>query len=290
MQFKTWFKDNVMSVLPMKMWLRIDYYHHFHRRLDLKAPKTFNEKLCWLKANYHDSSRSKLVDKYLVREEIEKLIGKEYLIPLVGGPWYSFEEIDFNMLPNQFVLKPNHASGCVFICKDKRKIDMKTLKDTVNEWLSFNYYKQGREWEYKFVKPCIIAEKYMVDESGTELKDYKFFCFDGEPRIMFVGSNRGEDTRFDFYDMDFNHLPIINGHKNADIRIEKPKNFNEMIELSKRLSKNMPHVRVDFYSVNGKAYFGELTFYHFGAAVPFEPESWDKQLGDWLTLPEKRRK
>ena len=162
----------------------------------------------------------------------------------------------------------------------------------MEEHLKENYYWQHREWPYKDVKPCIFAEKYMVDESGYELKDYKWFCFDGEPKVLFIAQDReneNEDTKFDFYDMAFNHLPIKNGHPNANAIKEKPDGFEEMYNLAQVLSKGIPHVRVDFYNINGKIYFGELTLFHWSGFVKFEPKEWDKIFGDWIKLPKEKK-
>ena len=151
-----------------------------------------------------------------------------------------------------------------------------------------NYYLWTREWPYKGVKPRIIAEKYMEDQETGELRDYKFFCFNGEPKLMFVASERGlKNTKFDFYDMQFHHMNIVQHYPNSECSIEKPEHFEKMVMLAEKLSAGFPHVRVDFYEANGQVYFGEMTFYHFGAIVPFETEEWDKKIGDWLVLPDK---
>ena len=274
----------VCRIIPDKLFLKIKYKLRIGKKLDLENPKTFNEKLQWLKLYDRNPTYTNLVDKYEVRKYVAKTIGEEYLIPLIGV-WDKFDDIDFNKLPDQFVLKPNHTSGDVFICKDKSKIDIFKLKKIINKWLKREYYWLHREWPYKNIKPKIICEKYMVDESGVQLKDYKFFCFNGEPKAMYVATDRGIDTRFDFFDMEFNHLPLIQHYKNSNKEIKKPIGFNEMIRLARILSKGFPHVRVDFYDINGKVYFGELTFYHLGGLEKFEPEKYDEIFGSWLKLP-----
>ncbi len=261
------------------------------KKLDLKDPKTFNEKLQWLKLYDRNPEYTKMVDKYEVKKYVADIIGEEYIIPTLGV-WDKFEDIDFAALPDQFVLKCTHDSGGLVICRDKSKLDIEEAKKKITSSLKTNYYYQGREWQYKRVKPCIIAEKYMVDESGYELKDYKFFAFDGKSRAMFIASDRntpGEETKFDFYDMDFNLLPFTNGHPNSGKSIQKPETFDKMRELSEKLSKGIPQLRVDFYDVNGHIYFGELTFYHWGGMMPFDPEEWDHKFGEWIKLPEKRK-
>ena len=259
--------------------------------MDFKNPKTYNEKLQWLKIYNRDPLYNTFVDKYLVKEYVAKKIGEQYIIPLLGK-WNSFDEIDFDKLPDQFVLKCNHDCGGIVICRDKSSFDKVAAKKKLEEHLKENYYWQHREWPYKDVKPCIFAEKYMVDESGYELKDYKWFCFDGEPKVLFIAQDReneNEDTKFDFYDMAFNHLPIKNGHPNANVIKEKPDGFEEMYNLAQVLSKGIPHVRVDFYNINGKIYFGELTLFHWSGFVKFEPKEWDKIFGDWIKLPKVKK-
>lgn len=276
----------IFNWLPDKIFLKFMFKIRMRKKLNLETPITFNEKIQWLKLYNRKPEYSEMVDKYKVREYIAKTIGEEYLIPLLGV-YDKFEDIDFDKLPNQFVLKCTHDSGGVVICRDKNKLDKEILRKKINRSLKKNFYYHGREWPYKDVTPKIICEKYMVDESGTELKDYKFFCFGGIPKALFVATDRGVDTRFDFFDMEFNHLPFMQHYKNSTKKIVKPKGFNQMIDLAKKLSKDMPHVRVDFYDINGKIYFGEITFYHFSGVEKFEPEIYDKIFGDWIELPNR---
>ena len=208
------------------------------------------------------------------------------------GSWDSFDEIDFDELPDRFVLKCTHDSGGLFICTDKTKMDVGVVKGKIEKSLKRDYFYNGREWPYKNVRHRIIAEQYMEDEKTQELRDYKFFAFNGEVKALFIATDRqkkGEETKFDFFDADFNHLDFINGHPNAEIYPEKPVMFEEMKNLAKKLSEGIPHVRVDFYEVNGKIYFGELTFSHWSGMVPFEPQEWDKTFGDWIELPPKTK-
>lgn len=273
----------IFHVIPDKTYIKIKFYLTMGYKLDLKDPKSYNEKLQYLKLYDRNPNYTQLVDKYAVRQFISNTIGGDYLIPLLGV-YNSFDEINFNELPNQFVLKPTHTSGNVYICKDKSLINYKKLKKEINKWMKRKYYWLHREWPYKNIKPKIICEKYMVDESGIELKDYKFFCFDGTPQALFVATDRGTDTRFDFFDIHFNHLSVVQHYKNAKKDIVKPIGFDKMVELSKKLSKNFPHVRVDFYNINGKIYFGELTFYHFSGFVKFEPEKYDYWFGSLINI------
>ncbi|MBE6712970.1 MAG: glycosyl transferase [Ruminococcaceae bacterium] len=259
------------------------------KSLHLKNPVTFNEKLQWLKLYDRKPIYTTMVDKYEAKKFVSEKIGEEYIIPTLGV-WNSFDEIDFDSLPEQFVLKCTHDSGGLVIVKDKAKMDRAAAKEKIESCLKKNFYYSGREWPYKNVKPRILAEAYMEDEKTAELRDYKFFCFDGKAKALFVASERqkeGEETKFDFFDMDYNHIPVTNGHPNAETPPEKPKTFEQMRALAEQLSAGIPHLRVDFYEVNGKIYFGELTFAHWSGMVPFNPEEWDTTFGSWITLPSR---
>lgn len=273
-------KDDA-KFLKMKWKLYMDY------PLDLDNPQTFNEKLQWQKLHDRKPEYIKMVDKYEAKYYVASIIGEEHIIPTLGV-YDKVEDIDFDALPNQFVLKCTHDSGGIVICNDKSKLNRETACDKLRKGLKANFYYQNREWPYKGVKPRIIAEKYMVDESGYELKDYKWFCFNGEPKALFIASDRGnpsEETKFDFFDMDFNHLPFTNGHPNANRKINKPVGFEKMKELAAKLSKDLMQARIDFYDINGKIYFGEITFFHWSGMKPFVPREWDYKLGSYLTLP-----
>lgn len=256
--------------------------------LDLDNPKTFNEKIQWLKLYDRRPEYTTMVDKYEVKKYVGSLIGEDYIIPTLGV-WDRVEDIDFDSLPNQFVLKCTHDSGGISICRDKKTFDIEKAKERLDKFMKRDFYMLWREWPYKNVKHRIIAEKYMEDSSG-ELRDYKIFTFNGVAKALFIATDRTNttsETKFDFYDMDFKHLDFTNGHPNANIKIEKPETFEKMKSLAEKLSDNIPQLRVDFYEVNGKAYFGELTFYHWSGLVPFNPPEWDRTFGDWIKLPDK---
>lgn len=269
-------------------FLRLAFKANLGKTLNLKNPQTFNEKLQWLKLYDRNPKYTQMVDKHLAKEYVASVIGEEYIIPTLGV-WDNANEIDFDSLPNEFVLKCNHNSGKgMCICKDKSKLDFDEVKKNLNDGLKENYYKNYREWPYKDVNRKIIAEKYMVDESGYELKDYKFFCFDGEVKYLFIAKdreNKNVETKFDFFDENFNHLPITNGHPNSEPPYFKPDGFDKMKELASKLSKGIPQLRVDFYNINGQIYFGELTFFHWSGLVPFDPPKYDKIFGDNIKLP-----
>jgi hypothetical protein len=227
-----------------------------------------------------------MVDKYEAKKYVADIIGEEHIIPTLAV-YDRVEDINFDALPNQFVLNCTHDSGGIVICKDKSKLDKEAARRKLAKGLKTEFYYQNREWPYKGVTPRIIAEQYMVDESGYELKDYKWFCFNGEPKALFIASDRGsktEETKFDFFDMDFNHLPFTNGHPNASKEIRKPVGFEKMKELAAKLSKGLMQVRIDFYDINGIIYFGEITFFHWSGMKPFVPREWDYKLGSFIML------
>ena len=450
---KRLFKKILFVLSPMlsdESYVKLQYLISMGKILNLKHPRTFNEKIQWLKLYDRHPEYTKMVDKLAAKEYVAGIIGKDYIIPTLAV-YNSAEDIDFNALPNQFVLKCTHDSGRVVVCRDKSKIDIANVRKIMRKDLNRSYYLKNREYPYKDVPRRIIAEQYMEDtikpsqtmveykfycfdgepkycqviqnrntediidffdmewqhqefvginpmvgsaarcprkpknfalmkrivcdlpkgklfsrvdlyeenentyfgeiilypaskysvctqdgnkdipehqiihninemhlksflsnftglhqndgkyeitidsettyyykEINSELKDYKFFCFNGEPKVLFVASDRGRkdtETKFDFFDMKWNHLPFTNGHPNSNVLPEKPKNFEEMIIIAKRLSQGFPHVRIDLYNVSGKIYFGEITFYHWSGMVPFEPEEWDDRLGDYITLP-----
>lgn len=256
---------------------------------NLEHPQTFSEKLQWLKLYDRRPEYTMMVDKYAVKEYVSHVIGQEYVIPVLGV-WNRPEDIDYDSLPNQFVLKCNHDSGGLVICKDKSKFDKEKAYKKIKKSFKRNLFFGTREWPYKNVKPLVFAEEYKEDKYG-ELRDYKFFCFDGKVKAMFIATDRqkqGEDTKFDFFDENFNHLPFTNGHPNANPMPAKPSCFEKMKELAEKLSAGIPHVRVDFYEVDESVYFGELTFFHWGGIKPFEPEEWDYKFGSWIKLPNKK--
>ncbi|MBS5937911.1 ATP-grasp fold amidoligase family protein [Clostridium sp.] len=276
-----------LRFLPDKAYIQLYYFVSFKKFCNLNNPKKFNEKLQWLKLHDRNPEYIKMVDKYEVKKYVESKIGEEYIIHTIGV-WDSFDDIDFDILPKQFVLKCTHDSEGIVIVKDKEKMNINEARKKINRALKQNFYYIGREWPYKDIKPRIIAEQYMEDYVDGELKDYKFFCFDGEPKLMYIASGRvANQLKFDYFDLNFKHLDIIQKYPNSSMELKKPKNFDKMIELSRKLSKKFVHIRVDFYEVNGKLYFGELTFYHLSGFVPFKDEKWDYIIGEWLELPNR---
>ena len=288
-----WLLGVIMRHTPIGRWMddrtfiKWEYFSGMRKFPNIDNPKTYNEKLQWLKLNCIHPEYSRIVDKAEAKEYVKEVLGEgaeQHIIPTLGI-WNAFDDINFDVLPNQFVLKTTHDSGGVVVIKDKAKMNIVEVREKIENSLKHNFFYEHREYPYKTVKPRILAEKYMVDESGTELKDYKFFCFHGEPKMLFVATDRPFDTRFDFFDTEWNHLPFKQGHPLASKKINKPVGLEKMLELSRILSKGFPHIRVDLYDINGNIYFGELTFFHFSGNVPFEPEEWDCIIGEWLNLP-----
>lgn len=282
-------------IIPDRIWIQIKYRQWFGRFADLNNPKSFNEKLNWLKLYDRNPDYIGMVDKYEAKQWISRRVGSEYVVPSVAGPWDSVDEIPFGSLPGQFVLKTTHDCGGVVICSDRNLFDLEWAKDFLKKHMKSNYFYSGREWPYKFVKPRVFAEEFISDFGATgktevQLTDYKFFCFDGSPKAMFIATDRAsaEETKFDFFDMEYRHLPFTQGHPNARNVPDKPKNFELMKSLAAKLSSGLPHLRVDFYEVGDSVYVGELTLFHFSGTVPFDPEEWDLVFGDWLTLPDQR--
>ena len=273
--------------IPDDIYLRFAYRIRMGKKLNLDNPQTFNEKLQWLKLYDRKPEYTTMVDKYEAKQWVASRIGEEYIIPTLGI-WDHFGEIDFEALPNQFVLKCTHDSGGLIICRNKATLDKVKAKKKLDQCLRNNYFWGMREWPYKNVKPRIIAEQYMEDSVTKDLRDYKIFTFDGVAKALFIATDRGAEgeTKFDFFDADFKHLPFTNGHPNADIQPKKPETFEKMIELAAKLSKGIPEVRMDFYEVDGRTYFGEMTFSHWSGMVPFDPEKWDNIFGNWIKLPE----
>lgn len=422
--------------LPDKIYIKLMFRFKMGYKLDLRNPKTFSEKLQWLKLYNRKPEYTMMVDKYAVKDYVASIIGEKYIIPTLGV-WDKPEDIEWDRLPNQFVLKTTHGGGSsgVVICKNKDAFNKDKAIRRLNKSMKQDIYRELKEWPYKNVKRRIIAEKFISDEnnelndykifnfdgeprmievdydrfkghlrnlyttdweridavlkypsdherefskpevleelkelcrkvsvgiphvrsdffivdnriyfgeltffhgSGYEktipekfnktigdwlvlpgggnfvilnkgniflllkfypfpahkdLPDYKFFCFDGVVKALFIGTERQTgNVKFDYYDADFYHLDLIQEHPMSNKKQYKPGNFDEMKQIASKLSKGIPHVRIDLYNVNGKIFFGEMTFYHHGGIVPFHPESWDYTFGSWLTLPEPLRK
>jgi hypothetical protein len=263
------------------------YYLNMHKSLNLKTPLTYNEKLNWLKLYDRNPYYTTLVDKLKVKDVVAQKIGDEHVIKTLGI-WKLAEDIEWDKLPDRFVLKTTHGGGNigVMICRDKSTFDRTKAVANMNAALKQNLYYYSREWPYKDVEPMIFAEEYMEDEHG-ELRDYKFFCFDGKCRMVEVLTERQtrKDAYADFFDKDYSPLPFRGMHQRNSITPEKPQGFDEMVSIAEQLSVGFPHVRIDLYVIKGRVYFGEYTFYHNGGVTRFKPSEWDEKIGSWLKLP-----
>ena len=264
-----------------RTYLKIVYNEMTNKKLDLKNPKSFNEKLQWLKLHDRKDIYTTMVDKYEVKNYVSKIIGDDYIIPTIGI-YDKFDDIDFNKLPNQFVIKCTHDSGGLVICSDKTTFDIDSAKKKINDCLHHNYFNTWREWPYKNVKTRIIVEKYM----GDDLNDYKIMCFNGNPYYSFVCSDRNTDKglHVTFFNDRWTKMNFERHYPSSKEEIKKPIKYDKMLELSKILSQNIPFVRVDWYEINNKIYFGELTFFPGGGYEEFTPEEWDYKLGDLINI------
>lgn len=273
-----------------RIYLKLRWKFSMNYPLNLDNPKSFNEKLQWYKLYDRNPLYTIMVDKYLAKEYVAKIIGSQYIIPTIGV-WDNANDIDFDKLPERFVLKCNHDSGTgMCICKDKSALDINSVRMELNKGLKEDYYSFNREWSYKNVKRRIIAEQYMEDGNSKELTDFKIHCFNGVPRAILVCRDRFSDTGLteDFYDVNWNLMEVRRPSIPNSIKpMEKPFLLEEMLELAKMLSNGIPFLRVDFYIVNQCIYFGELTFYPASGFTSFEPEKWDYIFGSWITLPSK---
>lgn len=272
------------SAIEDETFLQILSEHRFGKKLNLKDPKTFNEKLQWLKLHDRKPIYTQMADKYEARKYITRVIGDEYLVPLLGV-WDNCDGIDFDKLPRQFVLKCTHDSGSAIICKDKGSFDIEAAKLKLNDRLRKNYYWNEREWQYKNIEPKIIAEAYLEDAAG-ELFDYKLMCFNGKVKCTYVRSGQGaaESIRITFFDNNWNRLHFCNNYPNDEREFAKPANFKKMIEIAEKLSKDISYLRVDFYEVKQKLYIGEMTFHEYAGNNRLVPEIYNEILGSWIKL------
>ena len=281
-------RSRVSHLVPDATFLKMRYKTLLGKKLDLKDPKGFNEKLQWLKLYDRNPEYIQMVDKQAAKQYVADCIGEEYIIPTLAV-YDTVDAIDLSALPKQFVLKCTHDSGSIVICRDKDTFDLTSAKKKLQRGMRRNMFWWGREWPYKDVKPRIIAEQYMEDADTAELRDYKFMCFDGEVRCSFICSDRFSDAglHVTFFDKEWNVLPFERHYPSRKDGLPKPHNYEKMVELAEKLSKDIPFVRVDFYEVGGEIYFGELTFYPGCGFEEFTPEEWDYTLGEWIKLPIK---
>ncbi len=276
----------IIGVVPDKLWLSIMYRRKMGAKLNLDNPKTFNEKLQWLKLYDRRLKHVEMVDKHAVKQKVATVIGNEYIIPTLGV-WRNAEQIDYESLPTKFVLKCTHDSGGVYICKNKSCMNKNEANKKMNHFLKKSYYNLYREWPYKMVTPMIIAEQYMEDSDSHELNDYKFFCFNGKVKFFKIDFNRFTNHRANYFNREGKLLPF--GEENyppdPNKKLKMPDALDEMITLAEKLSVEEIFVRVDFYYCNKKIYFGEMTYYPQAGFGKFIPVEWDEKIGLELELP-----
>lgn len=278
----------LFNKLSDEQYIRTIYRIRFGKRINLENPKTFNEKLQWLKLYERNPMYTQMVDKAGAKEYVSEKMGASYIIPTLGV-WDHFEDIDFDKLPNKFVLKCTHDSGGLVICKDKAALDMEAVKEKINQSLHRRYYLHGREWPYKDVKPRIIAEEYLDVLGKKELVEYKIFCFNGEAKMVLVckGEAHSGLRTNDFCDRQLNRFPFKSLNPCSEGKLEVPAQLQEMLDFAEELAGDIPQVRIDLYLVEGKIYFGEMTFFHNSGFCKFDPPEWDEKVGSWITLPKR---
>lgn len=284
------YKAKALSIISPfvsdELYIKWFYYLAFNRKINLDCPTTYNEKLQWFKLHDKRAIYTELVDKYRSRFYTERLLGnQEHLIPLLGV-WDSFDEIDFDKLPEQFVLKTNHDSQGVIVCKDKNSFNKEEARKKLTKCLKRNYFWNSREYPYRDVPRKIIAEQFMKDNRYGELRDYKFFCFNGKCEFFFIATGRSTgNVMFDFFDRYLKPIPVIQGHPHAPQLPDVPENIEDMIAMAEKLSSDFPQIRIDLYNIEGHIYVGEYTIFHFGGLMPFVPDSYDELFGRYIQLP-----
>ena len=278
----------IQRVLPAKAYLSLRYRVIFGRWVNWDNPTAFTEKLQWLKVNYYGRRESFMVDKIKVKEYIKEILGEEYVIPTIGE-WDSASNIDFDSLPSEYVLKCNHDSGSIHFHKKDAPINRHKVVKELNKVLKTNYYWIGRETPYRYVKPKVFAEQLIENDAIGELRDYKFFCFNGEPKVFKIDFDRFDDHKANYFDIEGNLLPFgeVNPPPVQDVNLEIPRNLPEMIDAARKIAKNLPFVRVDLYNINEKIMFGEITLFPTSGFGRFTEDIWDDLMGSWLTLPTK---
>jgi len=289
------FKKTLKKIIPLlgDKFFNWFYYTYNHVRLGVKKPKLefenprrFNHKIIWLKMNYRHKKATIFADKLLVKNHVADEISQEIIIPTIGV-WDRVEDIDTDILPNSFVVKCNHGSGWNILIDDKEDINWVSVKNKLSEWLNTNYYAEGKEYQYQKIEPKIFAEPYIETDDGSELTDYKIYCFDGEPTFIQVDIGRFSEHKRNFYNLMWEKLPFQLLYPRFSVDLPKPSRLDEMIEIAKILSKNSPFLRVDLYAFGNTIYFGELTFHPEGGFGPITPDPWDKKLGDHIKLPKR---
>ena len=279
----------VGRLIPDRLWVQIKFFQWFGRFANLRNPQTFNEKLQWLKLYDRRQYYSIMVDKYASKQYVADKVGREYVIPVLGR-WRTPDEIDFQQLPRQFVLKTTHDCGGVVICRDRESFDRNAATDFLWKHLKNNYYLAYREWPYKNVEPFVYAEKYLENNASEGLHDYKVWCFNGKPAfIQYVSGRAGAESREAFYDFQWRRQPFTFHNPACEAEVRKPLQLDKIERLAGELSAGIPFLRVDFYvTEDGSVYVGELTFFPMSGFERFKPEEYDQEFGGWIVLPERK--
>lgn len=277
-------QNGLLNFLSDKQYLKLAFKAELGYPLNLEHPLSYNEKLQWLKLYDRKPEYIIYADKWRVREYIKRTIGEKYLVPLIGV-YHTSKEIPWEKLPTRFALKCNHASGTNIICTDKNKIDFEKATRQLDTWLKYNAFWRGREWCYRDIEPCILCEEFLESSDGNTPDDYKFMCFNGEPRLIQVHHDRFGDHTLDFMDINWEKKGIIQGPRNSDSIIPKPTSFDEMKRIAEILSKGMYYARIDMYTINNEVKFGEITMYPTSGFGKFDNIDTDYLLGSWIRLP-----
>lgn len=277
-------RNGLTRWIPDEQFVKIAYRGMMGERLDLKNPKTFNEKLQWLKVYDHKEEYTGLVDKIQAKDLVGNIIGFQHIVPIYGT-WRNAFDIDFDQLPKQFVLKCNHDQGSVIIVENKNSINTKEVIRKLNYKIKQNAYYGTREYPYKNIKPKVFAEEYL----GNNIIDYKFYCFNGEPKFLYCGQGLTEDhsLKIDFYDLDWNLMPFYRTDYHRLGNIPKPLHLDEMLIIARMLCKDIPFVRIDLFEVADKVYFSEFTLCPASGYMPFVPKEYDYIVGEWLKISQE---
>jgi len=275
----------IRRVVPASFFASLEYRLEMGKKLNLKNPHTLSEKVQWLKLNDRNPIYVRLMDKYEVRQYIKSEVGEQYLVPLIGL-YDTVDEIPFEALPNQYVIKCTHDSGSVIFKNAANLISTQDIKTHLAKALQTNYYYQHREWGYKDIRPRVICEHLIHTRDGNQPRDYKYFCFDGEPRFLVVVTDRATGAMMNFYDLEWNVLPVTQHYPPINYVLDRPGKFSAMIDIARKLAQGFRHMRVDMYlDAEENIFVGELTFYHFAGIVKFEPEEYDEYFGRFFHLP-----
>ena len=274
--------NGITCWMPDSLFLKIAYKGIMGEKLNLNNPRSFNEKLQWLKVNDHNPQYRLFVDKLMAKDTVGRIIGYQHIVPSYGN-WSNAKDISFDILPQRFVLKCNHDQGSVILVKNKNSINKKEIIKKLDIKMKKNAYYGTREYPYKNIEPRVFAEKYL----GDNIIDYKFYCFNGEPKFLYCGQGLTEDhsLKIDFYDLNWELMPFYRTDYDRLGKIERPSRLDEMINISRKLSENIPFVRIDLFEVNNEVFFSEFTLYPASGFMPFVPNEYDEIVGEWLRLP-----